>query len=259
MIYAHSGWLKAKLHMQSGRHPSQKALKFEDQSDMLVHERRFDGGGVLGVTTILLVDEYDVVRQGLRALLGGPGWDVVGEASDGLPAIEMAEKIKPDIVIVDYLLPTMTGADVARRIKQLHPSTEVMIFTVLDTEDVVRDSLSAGALGFLVKSDDARQFTAAIESLIRHQPYFTATVNETLLRTYLQPEKHINEIRVLTGRERQVVTLIAEGKSCREAAKVLGISAKTAETHRASARRKLRVTSSAALIRYAVRNKWVPA
>jgi len=211
------------------------------------------------VTTILVVDDHDVVRQGLKALLAKPGWEVVGEAADGLSAIEAAEAAKPDIVIIDYSLPNMNGADVTRRIRQLLPNTEILIFTMHDTEDIVRDALSAGAIGFLVKSDGGRQLTSAVEALSRHQPYFTARVNETLLRTFLHPDKRHPELSVLSPRERQVVTLIADGKSCREAAEVLGISAKTAETHRAAAMRKLGVTSSAALIRYAVRNKLIQA
>lgn len=215
--------------------------------------------GAAPVTSILVVDDHDVVRQGLRALLTRPGWEVVGEASDGMSAIEAAEATKPDIVILDYSLPNMNGADVTRRIRQILPDTEVLIFTMHDAEDVVRDALGAGAIGFLVKSDGSRQLLAAVEALSKHQPYFTAKVNETLLQTFLRPEGHHTELNVLSPRERQIVTLIADGKSCREAAEMLGISAKTAETHRASAMRKLGVTSSAALVRYAVRNKLVQA
>jgi DNA-binding NarL/FixJ family response regulator len=211
------------------------------------------------MTTILVVDDHDVVRQGLRALLARPGWEVVGEAAEGISATEIAETTKPDVVIIDYSLPNMNGADVARKIKKILPDTEILIFTMHDTEDVVREALSAGAIGFLVKSDGGRQLTAAIDALSRHQPYFTAKVNETLLTTFLRPGKQAHDVRVLSPRERQVVTLIADGKSCREAAEVLGISGKTAETHRASAMRKLGVTSSAALVRYAVRNKLVQA
>jgi DNA-binding NarL/FixJ family response regulator len=211
------------------------------------------------VTRILVVDDHDVVRQGLKALLARPGWEVIGEASDGLSAIEVAEAAKPDIVIVDYSLPNLNGADVARRIRQILPESEILIFTMHDAEDVVRDTLSAGAIGFLIKSDGSRQLIAAVEALTKHQPYFTARVSETLLRSFLHPDKHSPELSVLSPRERQVVTLIADGKSCREAAEILGISAKTAETHRAAAMRKLGVTTSAALIRYAVRNKLVQA
>ena len=211
------------------------------------------------MTSILVVDDHDVVRQGLRALLARPGWEVVGEAADGISAVEVAATTKPDVVIIDYSLPYINGADVARRIRQILPDTEILIFTMHDTEDVMREALSAGAIGFLVKSDGGRQVIAAIEALSRHQPYFTARVNQTLLDTFLRPAKHNQEVRVLSPRERQVVTLIADGKSCREAAEVLGISGKTAETHRASAMRKLGVTSSAALVRYAVRNKLVQA
>jgi DNA-binding NarL/FixJ family response regulator len=211
------------------------------------------------VARILVVDDHDVVRQGLKALLARTDWEIVGEAADGLAALEVACAVKPDVVIADYSLPNMNGADLTRRIRQSLPDTEVLIFTMHDTEDVVRDTLSAGAIGYLVKSDGSRQLVAAVEALIQHQPYFTAKVNETLLANFLKPGKAGVKSSVLTPRERQVVTLIADGKSCREAAEVLGISAKTAETHRATAMQKLGITTSAALVRYAVRNKLVQA
>jgi DNA-binding NarL/FixJ family response regulator len=211
------------------------------------------------VTRILVVDDHDVVRQGLKAVLARPGWEVVGEAADGLAAIETAEALRPDIVILDYSLPNMSGADVTRRIKRALPGTEVLIFTMHDTEEVLRDALGAGAIGYLVKSDGGRQLVAAVEALARHEPYFTAKVNEALLSHFLQPGKQNPNAGVLSGREREVVTLIADGKTCREAAEALGISAKTAETHRASAMRKLGIATSAALVRYAIRNKLVQA
>jgi DNA-binding NarL/FixJ family response regulator len=208
---------------------------------------------------ILVVDDHDVVRQGVRGLLGKPGWEVVAEASDGLAAIEAAQATRPDIVIVDYSLPGMNGADVVRRVRELLPRTEALIFTMHDEEAVVRDALGAGAIGFVLKSDGGRELVTAVEALARHQPYFTAKVNERLLQSFLEAGKPLQDTMVLSVRERQVVTLIADGKSCREAAEILGISTKTAESHRASAMRKLGATSIAALIRYAVRNKLVQA
>jgi DNA-binding NarL/FixJ family response regulator len=211
------------------------------------------------VTRILVIDDHDVVREGLRTLFEKRGWNVVGEAADGIGAVELAQATRPDIVVADYSLPNMNGADVTRQVRKLLPQTEVLIFTMHDSEAIIRDALNAGAIGFLVKSDDNRQLIAAIEALIRHEPYFTAKLSEGLLNHYLHPDRYTSKVSVLTPRERQIVTLIADGKSCREAAEVLGISGKTAETHRASAMRKLRVTTSAALVRYAVRNKLVEA
>jgi DNA-binding NarL/FixJ family response regulator len=205
-----------------------------------------------------VVDDHDVVRQGIRGLLGKPGWEVVGEASDGLSGIEAAEATRPDIVIVDYSLPNMNGADVVRHIRERLPGTEALIFTMHDEEEVVRDALGAGAIGFVLKADGGRELVTAVEALARHHPYFSARINERLLQSFLQSGKHAQD-KVLSPRERQVVTLIADGKNCREAAEILGISTKTAETHRASAMRKLGATSVAALIRYAVRNKLVQA
>jgi DNA-binding NarL/FixJ family response regulator len=205
---------------------------------------------------ILVADAHDIVRQGLKALLGKPGWEVVGDVSNGLSAIEAAEVSRPDIVIVEYCLPGMNGADVARHIRQILPATEILIFTTHDTEDVVRDALSAGAIGYLTKCDDGRQLIAAVEALARHQPYLTPRINETLLRSLARSGEN-RDMSVLSPRERQVTTLIADGKSCREVGEILGISAKTAETHRAAAMRKAGVNTSAALIRFAIRNKLV--
>ena len=127
---------------------------------------------------ILIVDDHDVVRQGLKALLDRPGWEIVGEAADGISAVEMAEATKPDVIILDYSLPNMNGADVARHIRTILPTAEVIIFTLHDAEEVVRDALSAGVRGFLMKSDGSRQLIAAVKSLINHQPYFTAKVDK---------------------------------------------------------------------------------
>jgi DNA-binding NarL/FixJ family response regulator len=211
------------------------------------------------MTKILVVDDHDVVRQGVRGLLGKPGWEVVAEASDGLAAVEAAEMTRPDILIIDYSLPSMNGADVVRRVREMLPETEALIFTMHDEEEIVRDALGAGAIGFVLKSDGGRELVTAVEALSRHQPYFTAKVNARLLRSFLESGKRIGDETVLSPRERQVITLLADGKNCREAAEILGIGTKTAETHRASAMRKLGVTTSAALVRYAIRNKLVQA
>jgi len=211
------------------------------------------------VTRIMVVDDHEVVRQGLRALLARPDIEVVAEAQCGVSAVEAAVAVKPDIVIIDYSLPNLNGADVTRQLRKVLPQTEILMFTMHDEEEVVRDALSAGAIGFLIKSDGARELVAAVTALRNHRPYFTHKVSERLLQSFIQPQKQRPDLNILSPRERQVVTLIADGKSCREAAEILKISAKTAETHRASAMRKLELTTVAALTRYAVKNKLVQA
>jgi DNA-binding NarL/FixJ family response regulator len=213
--------------------------------------------GEASTTTIMLVDDHDVVRRGLRGLLEGQGLQVVAEAADGISAVDAADAAQPDIVIVDYSLPGMNGAEVTRQVREHLPDVEVLIFTMHEEEEILRDSLDAGAIGFLLKSEDARELLAAVEALGRHQPYFSARVNQKLLHSFLSPARQKPDRSVLSARERQVVTLIAEGKSGREAAEILHISAKTAETHRAAAKRKLGVRTAADLTRYAVKNKLI--
>ena len=208
------------------------------------------------MTRILIADDHEVVRSGLRAILEAQdGWEVVAEAADGKEAVEKATETKPDVAIVDYALPIANGAEVTRQIRVRVPRVEVLIFTMHDSDDIVRDLLAAGAKGYLLKSDARKFLLAAVESLAAHKPFFTGRVSETLLDTYLA--KHRDDAGVLTAREKGIVQLIAEGNSNKEIAEILALSLKTVETHRASAMRKLNLDSSAALVRYAVRNKLV--
>jgi DNA-binding NarL/FixJ family response regulator len=208
------------------------------------------------MTRILIADDHDVVRSGLRAILEAhEGWQVVAEAADGKEAVEKAAETKPDIAIVDYSLPIANGAEVTRQMRVRVPKVEVLIFTMHESDDVVLDLLSAGAKGYLLKSDARKFLIAAVESLASHRPFFTGKVSEALLETYLAKNYHPDGL--LSAREKGVVQLIAEGNSNRKIAEILAISLKTVESHRAAAMRKLNLDSTAALIRYAVRNKLV--
>jgi len=208
------------------------------------------------MTRILVADDHDVVRSGLRAILEAQeGWVVVAEAANGQEAVERAIETKPDIAILDYSLPIANGAEVTRQLRVRLPEIEVLIFTMHESEDVVLDLLSAGAKGYLLKSDARRFLIAAVDSLAAHKPFFTGKVSEALLETYLAN----NRGTILSPRERAVVQLIAEGKSNKAVGDVLAISQKTVESHRAAAMRKLNLDSTAALVRYAVRNKLVEA
>jgi len=207
---------------------------------------------------ILTADDHDVVRSGLRTILeANANWQVVGEAVNGKDAIGKAIEVKPDIAVVDYSLPFVNGIEVTRQIRARLPKTEVLIFTMHDNETLIQELLSAGARGYLLKSDANRHLIAAIEALAAHKPYFTAKVSEQLLHSLSTRPDH--EASALTGRERQVVQLIAEGHSNKQTATVLNISLKTIETRRATVMRKLNLSSSAALVRYAVRNRLVEA
>ena len=210
------------------------------------------------MTRILIADDHYVVRDGLRRLLEAqPNCEVVAEAPDGKEAILKAVETKPDIAVVDYSMPLINGLEVTRQIRARLPKTEVLIFTMHDSETVIEDLLRAGAKGYVLKSDAKRNLLEAIESLAAHKPYFTPQISEALLDSFIK-QQH-GKSSPLTRRERQIVQLIAEGHTNKQIAKLLNISLKTVETHRAHIMNKLNVSSSATLVRYAIRNKLVEA
>ncbi len=210
----------------------------------------------MAVTRILIADDHDVVRSGLHTILSAqPGWEVVAEAEDGRQAVQLAADTQPNVAILDYQLPLLNGVDATREIRAFQPRTEVLIFTMHESEPLMRELLEAGARGYLLKSDARKFLIAAVESLSHHKPFFTGCVSETLLNAFLARGPTADG--VLTTRERSVVQLIAEGHSNKEAAQLLGLNQKTVESHRASAMRKVNVTSTATLVRYAIRNKLI--
>ena len=206
---------------------------------------------------ILIADDHDVVRQGLRHMLEAqPGWTVCGEATTGRDAVEMTNELTPDIVIIDYSMPDLNGLEATRQIKKALPSIEILIFTMHDSDELVRDILAAGARGFLLKSDAARHIVLAVESLGRHKPFFTSKVSETMLDTFLRSMDGVPVAGALTPREREILQLLAEGSSNKKVATRLSISIKTVETHRSTIMRKIGVNSISELVRYAIRNKY---
>src|SRR5262249_28321664 len=208
------------------------------------------------VTRILIADDHEVVRFGLRAILEAhEGWEVVAEACDGKEAIAKAVETSPDVAIIDYSLPMMNGVEATRQIRARVPTAEVLIFTMHDSEVLVGELLQAGARAYLLKSD-AKQYLIAVESLASHKPFFTGKVSAQLLDTFLA-KGHGKLDATLSPRERVIVQLIAEGHSNKEMTEILNLSVKTIETHRAAAMRKLDVTSTAAIVRYAIRHKLV--
>jgi DNA-binding NarL/FixJ family response regulator len=209
------------------------------------------------MTRILIADDHDVVRAGLRTILQSQaGWEVVADVSDGKEAVDRALATRPDIAVLDYGLPTLNGIEATRQIRARLPSVEVLIFTMHDSDTLVRDVLEAGARGFLLKSDASRFLISAVETLAAHKPFFTGKVSEALLENFLSKGPRASE-GALTARETSVVQLIAEGRPNRKIAEVLSVSLKTVEMHRASALKKLNADSTAALIRYAIKNKLV--
>lgn len=220
------------------------------------NDHRAEDGNEKHVRRVLIADDHDIVRRGLRSLVESrPGWEVVAEARDGREALNLVISSQPDIAIVDYSIPLMNGAQLTHRIRAESPRTQVLIFTMHESNAVVREVLTAGARGFLLKSDADKLLYAALDALSRRQPFFTGQVNEELLALYLSQPADAGEFGLLTPREKEVIQLIAEGNSSRAVGAILNISAKTAEAHRASAMGKLQVNSTASLVRYAIRNK----
>lgn len=211
---------------------------------------------------ILIADDHEVVRKGLVALLQQqPDWQVCGEASDGREAVDKAQQLKPDVVILDIGMPSLNGLEATRQILKTNPNARILILTLHDSDQVVRDVLNAGARGFLLKSDAARDLVAAVEALRRDKTYFTSKVASMVLEGYLKgstgPAPPPVKGNRLTPREREIVQLLAEGKSTKEVAVALGLSVKTAETHRSNIMRKLQLHSVSDLVLYAVRNNIV--
>jgi DNA-binding NarL/FixJ family response regulator len=212
----------------------------------------------VNVLRILIADDHEVARKGIRSLLENhPGWEVCAEAKDGREAVEFAESLRPDVLLLDIGMPNLNGLDAARQILATDPDARILILTVHDTEQIVREVLAAGARGFLLKSDAGRDLVAAVEALQRRRTFFTSKVAEMMLDGYLRPHSDTGDPtgqRVLTPREREVIQLVAEGKTTKEVASVLSLSVKTAETHRTNLMRKLDLHSVADLTLYAVRN-----
>ncbi|MEO6738766.1 MAG: response regulator transcription factor [Chthoniobacteraceae bacterium] len=211
---------------------------------------------------ILLADDHEVVRKGVRMLIENePGWEVCGEAVDGRKAVALAEKLTPDVVVLDMGMPELNGLEAARQIKRALPGTEVLIFTGEESEQLIHEVFDTGARSYIVKSDMSQHLVAAIRALGQHKHYFTTRISEVVFARYLEGASGAGKDKTegLTPRERELVQLLAEGKSNKEAAALLGISIKTVETHRAAIMRKLRLDSFADLVRYAIRNKIITA
>lgn len=207
---------------------------------------------------ILLADDHDVVRHGLRHLLEQQeGWTVCGEASGGREAVEMARSLRPDVAVLDVAMPDLNGLEATRQIRKANPRTEVLVFTMHESEQMVREVLAAGAKGYLLKSDAARSIVAAVDALASRRPYFNWKVSETILEGFLRAaasDGQAEAIEPLTPREREIAQMLAEGRSNKEVANRLDISVKTVETHRSALMRKIGARTVVDIVRYAVRN-----
>jgi len=213
---------------------------------------------------ILVVDDHDVVRRGLKSVLEAhQGWQVCAEANNGRTAVTQAEQVKPDVVVMDISMPDMNGLEAARQIKRIHSKAEIVILSVHFSDQLVRDIVDAGAKSYILKSDAERDLVIAVEAVANHRSYFTTQVSEMVMdgfrRRDTAPSPQTLKRERLTSREREIVQLLAEGSSSKQVATTLGISTKTAETHRANIMRKLEIHSVSDLVRYAVRNQIIEA
>jgi len=208
---------------------------------------------------ILVADDHEIVRKGLRSLLETrPGWEVCGEASDGWEAVSKAAELHPDVVALDVGMPNLNGLDAARQILRNDPRQKVLFLTIYESDQLARSVAAVGAKGLILKSDAGKDLINAVDALQRNGTFFNSRMAQAL-GSDLRGNHRNQEKDVLTHRERQVVQLLAEGKSTKEAATILGLSVKTAETHRSNIMSKLRLHSVSELVLYAVRNNIVQA
>lgn len=213
---------------------------------------------------ILIVDDHDILRRGLKELLNAkPGWEVCAEAKTGKEAVALAEELKPHIVVMDISMPDLNGLEAARRIHKALPKAGILILTMHFSDQLVREVIETGARGYILKSDADRDLVAAVDCIANRRTFFTSRASEMLLGGQTAPIANVEPklpLRSrLTSREREIVQLLAEGKSSKEVAVALGISVKTAETHRANIMRKLEIHSVSELVRYAIKNQIIEA
>jgi DNA-binding NarL/FixJ family response regulator len=207
---------------------------------------------------ILIADDHELIRRGLRQMIERHAdWEVCDEVETGVQALERASELKPHVMIIDVSMPEMDAVQLTRQIRQRLPNTEVLVFTMHEGEELMCALIAAGARGYVLKSDPTRDVIAAIEALSKHLPFFTGKVSIELRESFVKSIKG-DQSRFpsasLSQREREIVQLLAEGKSNKQVAAILGISIKTVETHRATIMHKLDANSIVELVHYAVRN-----
>jgi two-component system response regulator NreC len=200
---------------------------------------------------ILLADDHLIVRQGLRALLERDGLEVIGEAADGHEAVRLADDLHPDVAILDFAMPLLNGLDAAKEIRRRSPKTRTILLTVHTEDHYVLEALQAGVSGYVVKTQAAADLVQAIHEVCRKATYLSPAVSRSIVDAYLS--KTASPAEVLSSRERQVLQLVAEGKTTKEIATLLGVSPKTADSHRTRIMRKLEIHDTAGLVRYAIR------
>ena len=213
------------------------------------------------MTKVLVADDHGVVRKGLRFLLQlDPQIEVVGEANDGREALDMAEQLHPDVVVLDITMPQLNGIDAAAQLRKRDPDIGIVMLSMHCDETFLLRALSAGAQAYLLKDAAETDLVQAVKSVAAHKMFFSPTITRTLMQDYMrqmQREKIEDSYDLLTDREKEVLQLLAEGKSNKEAAAVLELSLYTVETHRSRIMQKLNLHSTAEIVLYAVRKRIV--
>jgi DNA-binding NarL/FixJ family response regulator len=222
---------------------------------------REDYTPILNNLRILIADDHEIVRSGLRALLSvRPGWVICAEASTGREAVKLAEQHKPNIVVMDIAMPGLNGLEATRQIRKMLPKTQVVILSLHYSDQLVREVIDSGARAYILKTDASSDLQTAVEALASNRSFFTSGAAQVLIDGFCKPASETQSPLMrkrLSAREREIAQLLAEGKSSKEVAVLLGISVKTAETHRSNIMRKLEIHGVSELVRYAVRNKMI--
>lgn len=200
---------------------------------------------------VLLVDDHLMFRQGLKTLLERAGLEVIGEALDGREAIRLAQRLNPDVAVIDFIMPLLNGVDTAREIIKVSRKTKTILLTMYTEDRFVIEALKAGIKGYVLKTQAASDLVAAISEVFKGTTYLSPGVSGAIVTAYFA--KTEAQQTSLTSRERQILQLVAEGKTTKEAASVLGVSTKTAESHRTKLMEKLSIHNTAGLVRYAIR------
>ncbi|HXJ34016.1 MAG TPA: response regulator transcription factor [Candidatus Eisenbacteria bacterium] len=216
----------------------------------------------MGRLTVVLADDHTLVRQGVRRILQADGEiGVVGEAGDGLAAVELVRQLHPTVAIVDIGLPLLNGIDAAAQMAKVDPAVKIVILSMHGDVAYVRRSLKAGAHGYVLKDADDLDLVRAVKAVAGGGSFFSPAVSSLLRESFLAPEAPATDdaLAILTDRERQVLQLIAEGRSSKEIASLLDISIHTAESHRKRVMEKLDLHNTAELVRFAIRSRILEA